>query len=196
MGTFCHLKIISKLCTVTLWYYCMVGFYTLQGFQGYQVCNFWPSRLFSIDFTSSVHFLKFENQFWIRVWLNLTGADYAGDVAVPDWLVPIRYWLLIWAIGFRSEGQDEPEKIAHRREVVSGEVGTGIRRRRGSRGRRWRGKWGRSGEFSGEVVCLVGDVENFPRWGRRMTGGGDGFGHRRGPRSAAFLDEPKTSVDA
>jgi hypothetical protein len=49
---------------------------------------------------------------------------------------------------------------------------------------------------SGEFVRLNGGVKFFLWRGWRMTGGGDGFGYRRGTRSAAFLDETKMSVDA
>jgi hypothetical protein len=80
IGTFCHLKIISKFCIVTPWYYCMVWFYTLQGLQGYQICNFWPSRLISMDFTSCS---KFERKFE-SVWL------WSGHVAVSDRGVPVQ----------------------------------------------------------------------------------------------------------
>jgi hypothetical protein len=64
MGFTSHFAILfftSKLCTELLWFICIVVFYTFQGFQGYLNCKFWPSRLFYIDFTSSVQKLEFEN---------------------------------------------------------------------------------------------------------------------------------------
>jgi hypothetical protein len=83
----------------------MVGFYTLQGFQGYQICNFWPGRLFSIDFTSSEHILSFEIRIQNEFDLKSDRADYAGDVAVTHWPIPIRRSLLFLAVGLGSSGQ-------------------------------------------------------------------------------------------
>jgi hypothetical protein len=75
IGNYCHLKFISKTYTVTLWYYYLIGFYTLQGFQGYKVCKKWTCRLFSMEFTNHLWNrdlnLKFENEFWLG-WLELT----------------------------------------------------------------------------------------------------------------------------
>jgi hypothetical protein len=38
----------------------MVGFYTLQGFQGYKICKNWPSGLFSMEFTRSEQIMEIE----------------------------------------------------------------------------------------------------------------------------------------
>jgi hypothetical protein len=65
-GTFCHLKFISKICAVTPRYYCMIGVYTLQGFQGHKICKLWPSGLFSMEFTRSGPNLWFEFEFKIE----------------------------------------------------------------------------------------------------------------------------------
>jgi hypothetical protein len=43
---FCHFIFTSKFCTVLLRFLCIFVFYTFLGFQGYQVCNIWPSRYF------------------------------------------------------------------------------------------------------------------------------------------------------
>jgi hypothetical protein len=74
IGSYCHLNFISKLYTVTLQCFCITGF-TLQGFQGYKICNFWTGRLFSMEIT---RFSKFEwilNLFdsWLATWLYLIG---------------------------------------------------------------------------------------------------------------------------
>jgi hypothetical protein len=73
-------------------------FYTFLGFQGYQVCNFWPSRLFSRDFTSSGQKQRFENQ----ILINFDSVDRVGGltcyVASSYWPVPIRVLVLIWAL--------------------------------------------------------------------------------------------------
>jgi hypothetical protein len=55
---FCYFIFIPKLCTVPLFFI----YYTLQGFQGYQICKIWPSGLFSKQFTRLVQFLWFEIQ--------------------------------------------------------------------------------------------------------------------------------------
>jgi hypothetical protein len=104
IGTFCHLKIISKLCTVIVWYYCMIGFYTFQGFQGYEICKSWPSRLFSRQFTSSGHIMWFEFQNWNQNWPGLTGSDWTGYVATYHWAIPIRVKWSNLGPPFRSSG--------------------------------------------------------------------------------------------
>jgi hypothetical protein len=60
IGHFANLFFTSKLYNVPLWFLRVNVFYTFQGFQGYQICNFWPSGLFYIDFTRSAQNLKFE----------------------------------------------------------------------------------------------------------------------------------------
>jgi hypothetical protein len=57
---FCHFIFTSKFCTVPLRFLYVFVFYTFLGFQGYQFCNFWPSTLFSIEFTSLEHILSFQ----------------------------------------------------------------------------------------------------------------------------------------
>jgi hypothetical protein len=54
---------------------CINGFYTFQGFQGYLICNFWPSILFSIDFTRCSRNLELNFNFEI----NLTGLTGGAD---------------------------------------------------------------------------------------------------------------------
>jgi hypothetical protein len=90
-------------------------FYTLQGFQGYLICKFWPSRLFYIDFTRSAQKLEFEN-------LNSNEFDSidprltrAGDMAARYWLIPIQvrpfnpgHWMQIERAEKKREGVDSP----------------------------------------------------------------------------------------
>jgi hypothetical protein len=64
----------SKLCTVPLWFLSIFVFYTLQGFQGYLICNFWTSILFYNDFTSCSRNLEFEN--WIQT--SFDSVDQGG----------------------------------------------------------------------------------------------------------------------
>jgi hypothetical protein len=47
-----YLNFTSIICTVTMWYYCIIVFYTLQGFHWYVIFNFWTYRRFSMHFTS------------------------------------------------------------------------------------------------------------------------------------------------
>jgi hypothetical protein len=47
---FAILFFTSKLCAVTLWFLHINVFYTLQGFHVYQICNFWPSSYFLMNF--------------------------------------------------------------------------------------------------------------------------------------------------
>jgi hypothetical protein len=85
-----HLNFASIIYTVTMWYYCLFGFYTFQGFQGYKICKIWNSGLFYIDFT---RFSRNRNlKFKFKIDFD-RGADWGWlgcDVARCYWRIPIR----------------------------------------------------------------------------------------------------------
>jgi hypothetical protein len=76
-----HLNFTSINCTVTMWYYCIFGFYTLQGFQGYKIWKIWTSKTFYIDFTRFVLKQVFKFQIWNRF---DRGEAWLGDVAASN----------------------------------------------------------------------------------------------------------------
>jgi hypothetical protein len=95
----------------------MVGFYTLQEFQGYKVCNFWTSGLISIDFISCSKFERDLNLFDYRqaMWRYLIGGYQFGwikllAVGLKDgWMAlispyPFRLSDLILSRGLGSDG--------------------------------------------------------------------------------------------
>jgi hypothetical protein len=135
MGFIIHFAILfftSKICTVPLWFLCKFVFYTLQGFQGYLICNFWQSRLFYIDFTSSAQNLEFEIWIWTRIdWFDW-GLTSLADVAASYRLVPFllevskpSHQILIGGTGKKRCGGDSPARCFPTRcvlELVDGEV--------------------------------------------------------------------------
>jgi hypothetical protein len=76
-----HLKFGSKFCTVPMKCFCIIGFYTFSGFQGYEICKFWPYRTISMIFASFCQIWKCLNQIELR-W---------GHVVVWHWPVPVRF---------------------------------------------------------------------------------------------------------
>jgi hypothetical protein len=167
---FCYFIFIPKICAEPLWFLCIDGFYTFVEFHRYQVCKIWPSGLFYMDFANSGHIQWFEIWIWIRVWLNLTGADYAGNVAVPDWPIPIRYCLLILGAGFGSEGQRRIEGNCSPAGPTPAMRGTDGRRLGRSGGCDGGENSGRGAEEDGGLVGLISDGEGFPRRARDATG--------------------------
>jgi hypothetical protein len=89
---------------------CRNGFYTFQGFQGYLICNFWPSILFSIDFTICSRNLEFESD------LKLKGFD---------WILTEATWLAL--VGWNKTRADHVD-LASQRQIWA--VGTDPRARR------------------------------------------------------------------
>jgi hypothetical protein len=119
---FAILFFTSKLCTGILWFLCKILFYTFSGFQGYYICNIWPSIWFYIDFTicSRNWYLKIEIEFCLT---GLTGgADEDCDVASPYRSVPIRLDAFNLSHRKSIEGtQREGRRWAHRRDRLQRE---------------------------------------------------------------------------
>jgi hypothetical protein len=156
-------------------------FYTFLGFQRYQICNFWPSRTLYNDFTSSAHFLKFENRIWIRFDSNWLGQDtwhvlvgryqfsrifteghqIKRERNIPDLRIPLRVSDLILATrsgsnSRRQRGEGSPGKH------TDGEVRWVWRSMTGcSGGLLALGKSGRGVGHCGENGSKIGGVDFF-----------------------------------
>jgi hypothetical protein len=155
IGSYCHLNFISKLYTVTLWYYCIIGFYTFQGIQRYKVCKNWTCRVISMEFTRSSLKQRFEFEIWKRIWLGWLELTWLATWQHGTGWYRFGKELLILALGPRSSGQE-------RKGEIGGSSARGFRRwlpvtmttailrqstaawsmrttcRRGRRTRRWR----------------------------------------------------------
>jgi hypothetical protein len=115
-----RLKFISKFHIVTMYYFCVIRFYTFLGFHWYKISNFWTCRIFSMHFTSfsifDTHLNLFEPE--LATWHNPIGGYQFGRIEIfgrrilwcfegPDHPIPL--WLsdLFLTLGSRSNDRGQ-----------------------------------------------------------------------------------------
>jgi hypothetical protein len=189
---FCYLNFTSKLCTEPPWFLCTVVLYTFLGFQWYQVCNFWPGRLISMEFTSSAQNLVFENQSSKGFW-----PDWPGWLVCATWQRVIGLYRFGGIFYSQPLDLDQMDKAKQKRNCSPAGLTPARRSWRLSTARisavlRQQGSSGRDAEHHGKVGDEVGSPIFFLERHGGSAGAASGGGVLRASSANLLRDTSQT----